>query len=51
MSQPDEQRPEEEEVAEATSEQSDETPDVEGHQWPRLGAEAVADPGKAYKAY
>lgn len=47
MSQSDDQRPDEEEVAEATSEKTDEGPEVEGHKLPH-GAEKLAEPGKAY---
>ncbi len=50
MSDNDEKRPEEEEVAEATSEKTEDGPDVEGHKW-HHGADRAAEPGKAARQY
>jgi hypothetical protein len=51
MDERDEQRPDEEEIAEATSEPGEESPDVEGHKWAHGAVEAVSEPDKADKAY
>jgi hypothetical protein len=48
MSQSDEQPVEEEDVVEATSEASEEGPDVEGHKWYRE-ADKAAEPSKTFK--
>ena len=51
MNERDEQRPEEEEIVEVTSEPGEESPDVEGHKWAHGTAEKVSEPDRAYKAY
>jgi hypothetical protein len=48
MSDSDEKRLEDEDVAEAPPEQEDEGTEVEGHTWVREAGK-VSDPGKAYK--
>jgi hypothetical protein len=50
MSDTDEKRPEDEDVAEDTPEQAEDGAEVEGHTWVRE-ADKASDPGKAYKAY
>ncbi len=49
MSQPDEQHLEEEDVAVATSEDSDESPEVEGHIWLR-DADKAGDTSRTTRA-
>ena len=51
MSDKDEKRPEEEEVAEAAAEQSEEGSDVEGHKWHHGTADKASEPDKASRAY
>ena len=49
MNEHDEQRPDEEEIAEATSEAGEESPDVEGHKWPHGTVEKLSEPDRAYR--
>jgi len=49
MSQPDEQHLEDEDVAEATSEDHEEGAEVEGHIWLRDADSRVAEPSKTFK--
>ena len=50
MSQSDERDLEEEGVAEATAEESEESPEVEGHKWHMGEPGKTGDPSKTFKA-